>query len=79
MTKFEAPSFSVSVGGSQAYRDNWERIFGKNKGDEGDKPKSMDELPAPREAQPSPEPPKPKKTKKKSSKKPKKAKESKES
>lgn len=62
MTKFESPSFSVGVGDTQAYRDNWERIFGKNKPEE---PKKMDELPAPREAQEAPKPVKKKKQKQK--------------
>lgn len=65
MTKFESPSFSVGVGDTQAYRDNWERIFGKNKPEE---PKKIDELPAPREAQEAPKPVKKQKQKKKKSK-----------
>ena len=73
MTKFEAPSFSVGVGGSKEYRDNWEKIFGKKK-DRPDpwaaereaEPKTMSDLPPPREAQAAPEEPvKPKKARKK--------------
>lgn len=45
MTKFENPSFSVGLGDTKAYRDNWERIFGKN---------SKKDLLPPRDAQPAP-------------------------
>ena len=61
--KYLGDSFSVGVGGSKEYRDNWERIFGKkaekpdpwaNERDKEDRPKTMDELPPPRDAQPAP-------------------------
>jgi len=79
MTKFEAPSFSVGVGDSKNYRDNWERIFGKKpekpdpwageRDAEPTAPKKMSDLPPPREAQAAPDKPvKAKKAKKKNEK-----------
>lgn len=41
MTKFENKSFSVGVGETSAYRDGWERIWGKK----DDKP--VEATPAP--------------------------------
>ena len=71
MTKFENPSFSVFPGSNKNYRDNYDRIFGKK--DKSDAyadertaaPKSMSDLPPPRDAQPAPEVKKQKKPRKK--------------
>ena len=71
MTKFENPSFSVFPGANKNYRDNYDRIFGKkeDKPDPVDErptaPKSMSDLPPPRDAQPAPEVKKQKKPRKK--------------
>lgn len=39
MTKYLGKTFSVPVGDSKEYRDNWEKAFGKKKPTKADKPK----------------------------------------
>lgn len=46
--KYLDEKFSVHPGGNKAYRDNYDKIFGKKNKDDG---YSVSELPAPREVQ----------------------------